>query len=290
MFTALSTDTQDHLRVKLSAHLPERVAEELSHNPTIVTYAPGSIVFSRGSSTDLIFWVVSGYVKIYCPVRDDHHILARIAGPGDVLDRANIVSLSTESTQAFEAQASTRCTIAVTPRRLLLRLLENLDPASLVDLMARTNVSWSTFSQRLITFLGLSFRQRLEFVFEELASRYGVPDERGVLLDVKLSHAELSEMIDSSRSMVSMLIGGMIAEGSLYRIGSRYVIPMSTPRDAAASRNPASTATKAPSATSLVLMTDSRQSELRQINPVPIRGWMSHRGTLNGRLRNDLRD
>jgi CRP-like cAMP-binding protein len=229
MFAATPHEVQRRFRAKLLEYLPEQLADELSSHHTTVTYAAGSILFLQGSPADLIFWVISGLVKISCAVREEDRIIVRIAGPGDVLGYAYVMGPNGEMSQAFEAQALTKCTVALVPREYLPKVLDRLDKGSIISLMERLNASWSALAQRFVIFLGLPFRERLELTLKDLASRFGVQEQRGILLGTRLSHAELAEMIDSSRPMVTRLIADMIADKSLYRIGKQYVLPTSTP-------------------------------------------------------------
>jgi hypothetical protein len=114
------------------------------------------------------------------------------------------------------------------PRARLIRAIEKLDQATAIDLLERLNESWSSVAHRLATFLGCSFRQRLELTFEELVSRFGVEDDRGFLLNLKLSHMDFAEMIASSGPMATVLIGEMIADGSLYRQGQHQYLVTAT--------------------------------------------------------------
>jgi hypothetical protein len=100
-------------------------------------------------------------------------------------------------------------------------------------LLEQMNTVWSSVAYRFATFLGLSFRQRLELTLKDLASRFGVQDKRGILLPMKLSHAELAKMIVGSRPMVTRLIGEMIAERSLYRDGKQYIVPSAAVKNVA---------------------------------------------------------
>jgi hypothetical protein len=127
--------------------------------------------------------------------------------------------------QPFEAQALTKCTVAMFSRDTIMRMIEKLDQPTLIRLTDHFNRSWSLIAHRLVTFLGSSFRQRLELTLKDLASRFGVEDERGFLLTLKLSHMDLAEMIGSSRPMATVLIGEMVADGSLYRQGHQYLVP-----------------------------------------------------------------
>ena len=73
-------------------------------------------------------------------------------------------------------------------------------------------------------FLGMPFRERLDVVLHELGSKFGVRDKRGILLMPELSHADLAEMIGSSRPMVSRLIAEVTEEGHLLRHGKQFVL------------------------------------------------------------------
>ncbi len=73
-------------------------------------------------------------------------------------------------------------------------------------------------------FLGMPFRERLDVVLHELGSKFGVRDKRGILLMPELSHADLADMIGSSRPMVSRLIAEMTEEGLLIRQGKQFIL------------------------------------------------------------------
>jgi hypothetical protein len=99
-------------------------------------------------------------------------------------------------------------------------------------LFEQFNAAWSTLFARYVSFVGSSFRERLEKVLYNLGERFGVNDERGTLLMPELSHADLAEMIGSSRPMVSKLIADMSKEGSLVRGEKRRFILRAQPKRA----------------------------------------------------------
>jgi hypothetical protein len=70
----------------------------------------------------------------------------------------------------------------------------------------------------------MSFRERLEVVLNELGSKFGVRDTRGILLMPELAHADLADMIGSSRPMVSRLIAEMTEERFLLRQGKQFIL------------------------------------------------------------------
>ena len=70
----------------------------------------------------------------------------------------------------------------------------------------------------------MSFKERLELVFKELARKFGVHDSRGILLTPELAHADFADMIGSSRPMVTRLMANMTKQGLLLRQGKRFIL------------------------------------------------------------------
>jgi hypothetical protein len=86
------------------------------------------------------------------------------------------------------------------------------------------NTAWSSWVGAFASFLGLSFRDRLELVMRELGTKFGIQDKEGILLGLDPAHADLAEMIGSSRPMVSRLMSELISEGEIGRPGKRYIL------------------------------------------------------------------
>lgn len=221
----ISDDLRNRLYGQLSQFLPEVLADELIRHHTAVTYAKGAVIFLQGSPADLMFWVLSGMVKVYSPRPDGNISFVKLCGPGDMLGYVNYVDQDGRRLQSFEAEAVTKCTVAIFTREHAARMLEKLERPVLLQLMEHLNTAWSSVAYRFSSFLGLTYRQRLELTFQDLAARFGVEDKRGILLPMKLSHAQLAEMIDGSRPMVTRLIAQLIAEGALFCQGKQYIIP-----------------------------------------------------------------
>jgi CRP-like cAMP-binding protein len=204
--------------------LPEEFITELMDHSHCLPYASGMPVFLRGESADLIFWVLAGLVRIAYPKADGTRVLVQLAGPGDVIGFADAIAPSGRRIYAFEGEAVTKAYIALVAREQVISALRRLPPTKLVPLLELLNSSWSSVNSLQVRFLGLSFHERLNLVFEELGKRFGVRDSRGILITTRLSHEDLAEMIASSRPMVSRLIAEMVHQGVIARQGKHYVL------------------------------------------------------------------
>lgn len=205
--------------------LPVELAAQIEENSTPVTFERGAIVFLHGAPADLVFWLRKGFVKLYLPHANGNRTLIAVARPGEPLGMVANVDTGGRSHQVFEAQALTKCSVGLFSREHMASLLRQLDNETLVRLLGNLNATWSGLFERYAGFIGLSFRERLELVFKDLGTRFGVEDTRGTLIILELSHKDLAEMIGSSRPMASKLVGDMIDGGLLTRNEEhRYIL------------------------------------------------------------------
>lgn len=226
MSSPIPEEAQHRFHAQAAEYLPPALADELAKHLTPMTYAADSTLIIQGSTADVVFWIISGIAKIYCMVPNGSRILLRLASSGDLLGYPTLAGPKDEVVQPFHVEALTKCTVAMFSRDSLIRTIEKLEQPAVVRLFEHFNEPWGLAAHRLVTFLGYSFRQRLELTFKNLASRFGIEDDRGLLLNLKLSHVDFAEMIGSSRPMATVLIGEMVAERSLYRLGHhQYLIP-----------------------------------------------------------------
>jgi CRP-like cAMP-binding protein len=172
--------------------LPMEIIEELLSHHTVVAYPKGSTLFLQGSPADVLFWVFSGMVEIYCPQPDGSRVLVRLSGPGEVLGHVDFIDHKKRRAQMFEAYARTKCEVALLTREHIFKLLEALEPKQLIRLLEYLNTMWSSVANSWATFIGLDYRNRLELVLTDLADRFGVEDARGTLLITELLHAQLA--------------------------------------------------------------------------------------------------
>src|SRR4029077_8513618 len=83
--SSLPQESHQRLHAQLVQSLPAQLVNELISHNTTVAYTKSSIIFLQGSPADLLFWILSGVVKVYCPMPDGKPVLARIAGPGEII-------------------------------------------------------------------------------------------------------------------------------------------------------------------------------------------------------------
>jgi len=213
------------LRTSLSRlSLPPALVDELVERHMAVSFEKGALAFCEGNTDGMIACILSGYVKVYCPVGDGNRTLVRLAGPGEIIGYSDYVDEKGRNARLFEAQVASKCTLALFSRDHAARLLASLPTDSLISILAAMNTFWSENLRFFTTLLNLPFWDRLTIVLSDLAKRAGVRDSEGIILIPEVFHEDLAEMIGCSRPMVSRMIAQMFDSGLLGRRGKQYVL------------------------------------------------------------------
>jgi CRP/FNR family transcriptional regulator, cyclic AMP receptor protein len=221
----VSAQAQEKLLSRLSSMgIARPAATALLERHMLVRYPKGAELFTMGSPADVVFAVLTGLVKVHSSRPGCDPVLVELAGPGDLVGYADFAAADGGRSQLFAATAVTNCCVALFTRHQISEVLKGLEPEALLRIAEAINSMWSSVVYRYATFLGMSLRERLEIVLDELAKRFGVPDSRGTLLLPELAQEELAEMIGSSRPMVSKLLTEMTERGLLIRQGRRHIL------------------------------------------------------------------
>ena len=204
--------------------IPEQTAKELTKLHTELDYSPGRLIFSQGSPADIVLWVVKGVVREICPNPNGTQTLVRLATAGDILGLADKLDDKGNWVRRFEAWTASKCVLAIVTRQHVRDLLKGMNADELLTLAERMHSASSEWVQHYATFLGLSYRERIEIVLAELGRKFGVPDGEGLLLTFEPTHSDLAEMIGSSRPVVGRVLSELIADGELGRRDRKYIL------------------------------------------------------------------
>ena len=221
----------------LSWKVPQEVVGEILDYHSKLTYAPGAMIFWQGAPADIFLWVVKGMVKETCPGPSGNRILVRLATAGDVIGGADRINEKGQWVRRFEAQAVGKCVVAMVTRQRVRELLTALDSTTLLEVSERMNAAWSGWVQYYASFLGMSYRERLELMLADLGRRFGAPDDDGIAITFEPAHGDLAEMIGSSRPMVSRLVADLMKQGEIARRGRLYILLRGGTIFSVASRN-----------------------------------------------------
>lgn len=170
-----------------------------------------TVLISEGDRSDSLYVIESGKVKVYVSDEDGKEMILNILGPGEQFGEIALVDDAPRSASVMTLEPSRMCIISRTDFQAALH--ENPGLAfNLVRLLAgrvRT-LTGSVKSLALMDVYGRVARALLDMAQED--------DEGALVIDQRLTHQEIANMVGASREMVSRIFkdlttGGYITVG-----------------------------------------------------------------------------
>ena len=180
----------------------------------------GHCLYWDGDAEDHLYYLRKGCVRIVKSSECGGSLTVALMGPGDFFGLADPFR---DATHQFSALTMTECEVGAISRDRLAVLLSQH-----ADLSVRF-FRWMSLCQRIaltkVRDLTLYGKQgALASVLLRLANTYGVPEGADTRIGLRLSNAELAQMIGSTRETVNRMLCDMKREGTLSVRGGFLVI------------------------------------------------------------------
>ncbi len=121
------------------------------------------------------------------------------------------------------AEAMERSTVVYIPAGAV-RELMNEHPDVSLGVAKLIAFRLAHIERRLANLMFLSNRERLVHLLLDMADRYGRPCDRGTALDIRISHHDLAKLIGCTRETVSITLGQLQNEGSVWRARQEIIV------------------------------------------------------------------
>jgi CRP/FNR family transcriptional regulator, cyclic AMP receptor protein len=177
-------------------------------------------IFYEGEASDRVYVLISGVAKLSFLNRAEK-VLVGLVGPGEVF---GVSSLLPNATRPFRCEAFSDCVVAVGRPSTFVGLMLGVPLERFSRTLEVTVGRWWAMLQRYTNFVGLSVRERLAGALLEMGAKFGADDARGVLLTLKLTHADLAELVGASRQRTTEQLIEFENQRMIIRDGRRLII------------------------------------------------------------------
>src|SRR5918998_1066199 len=177
-------------------------------------------IFAPGDPDDRLYFLFEGTVRLYKIYGDYKEATTALLGKGSVFGK---LSLAENRWQDVYAEAVTDVRVAGVRKATLTEAVRR-DPGFALKL-------FSSFSERLRqsdevieSLLHREVSTRLATLLLNLSERFGEGNGAGTLIDVRLTHQDLANMIASTREAVSKVMSEFQRDGLIESRNRRVVI------------------------------------------------------------------
>lgn len=215
-----SKETHGLEKLKPFGWLSREQIRVIEANAVPKRFSRGKSIFFEGESSNRIFVLLSGVAKLSF-LKKTERVLVGLVGPGEVF---GVSSLLPEATRPFRCDAFSDCMVAVIEPRVFVETVAGIPLENFSRTLDVTVGRWWAMLIRYANFTGLGLRERLADALLEVATKFGVRDSRGTLLTLKLTHADLAELVGASRQRITEQLTEFEREHVIIRDGRRLIL------------------------------------------------------------------
>ena len=206
-------------RIPLFSTLTDDEFSQLQHTFSLRSYRKNQVIFLEEATGNYMYLVLAGKVKVTKATSGGKETILAIHQAGDFLGEMALLDGHT-SPATVSAMEDCRI-ISVTGADFHKYLMRNEKVVLQIIqvLCARLRQVWG----QVQTLSYSTADARIRNGIHQLARRHGVRDARGIIIDLKITHQELAEMVGTSRETVTRTLARLIRQGIL-RVDHRRMI------------------------------------------------------------------
>ncbi len=183
-------------------------------------FGPKDTIFTPGDPDDQLYFLLAGTVRLYKIYGDYKEATTALLKDGGVFGKLNLVE---GRWQDVFAEAVTESRVAGIQKASLKRAIKS-DPAFALKLFSSLSERLRQSDEVIESLLHREVSTRLATLLINLAERFGENNGVGVLIDVRLTHQDLANMIASTREAVSKVMSEFQREGVIESRNRRIAV------------------------------------------------------------------
>lgn len=185
----------------------------------------GQRIYVQGDPSDQLFMLKVGVVKVSSICPDQQETILAFLYPGDVFGELAVVD---DAPRDHIATAHEDVVLCALSRDLLLKMAAET-PALGYQITKLMGLRLRRFRTRIEELLCKSAQARIAHTLLDLAADYGIPDEDGILVPLRLNQADLGNLVGLARETVNIVLQDFKRRG-LVEAGRRNIRIMNPAR------------------------------------------------------------
>lgn len=188
---------------------PASTLDSLVSAGRVIHLGKGEALALRGAPSQFVYVVVSGTLESSLTRSDGHRHLVSYLQPGDT---TGIVGLLDGLGHINDLRAKGRCSVLLIPKAAL-QELRAADPSLVIAFEMQMAFRSRLLYERLASDQSLPLETRVARLLHTLAGLYGLTRGDEILLNLKVSQADLADWLGTSRQRINEVMQKMQVDG-----------------------------------------------------------------------------
>lgn len=188
---------------------------------TVHSLCKGDFVFQASTSKKCFYIVIKGRVKLCRVSEAGKEITQWFCFPGEIF---GLAELPESHQHSIFSQCCENSEVIAIPLNQFNNFIQ-FSPELAMQIIEQLSVRLKIVGDTLLNFTSDNVKTRLIKLLTRLNMRFGVEYNKGVIINVVLTHKEISDMIGACRQSVTTALGELKAEGNISLIDNHFFIP-----------------------------------------------------------------
>lgn len=175
-------------------------------------FLKGELICQAGDSANYIYLLDKGRAKIYHIGNNGKELLLWFCCNGDVFGLNEALQNRKRTTYV---QACSDCTVITIPRARFLTQL-SLDPETAMHVITILSARLHQVGQRMMRLVASDVQERVRMTLANLAEQYGVREDKGMRIEMRITHQDLADMVGTSRQSVTSILNELKRQGIIH--------------------------------------------------------------------------
>ncbi|GAC1348711.1 MAG: Crp/Fnr family transcriptional regulator [Vulcanimicrobiaceae bacterium] len=193
------------------------------HIFTTCLFPKKSLVFDQGDPTRVVYLIKRGKIRLTRSTADGKEVTVAILGAGDIFGEQTLFDDHPRTTHAVCLEECLLCTAKADD----LFALVAANPVLAMNVAKLLNDRLVDAAATLEDLAYAKISDRLMHLFARLAAEHGIDTPAGIVLDVRLTHADIASLIGSTRETVSLEMSHLIKARRILSDGKALTVPRS---------------------------------------------------------------
>lgn len=207
---------------QLFAGLDETALQEIREHAVIRNYPKNAVIVSEGDDTTSLYLIESGRVKFFLSDEDGNEVILNIQEAGEYFGELALLDGSPRSVSVMTLAPTT---LSVVSRDDFFRCLRD-NPDISLNILSHMAARLRELSDEVRALALSDVYGRVKRLLERLSEER----EDGEVVVEKMTHQQISQMVGSSREMVSRIMKDLVNGAYIEPDGNVYVLKKPLPR------------------------------------------------------------
>jgi CRP/FNR family transcriptional regulator len=183
-------------------------------------FKKNQVILYEEDTPNYLYFVYSGKVKAIQLSADGHERILAIRKKGDFFGEMAILDGMTAPATVVAIEDATVGFIS--KRDFETHLLQNSKALReiIAMLCVRLREAWSMI--KVLSFEDAE--QRIRVVLKNIGDQFGVKDQRGIILNLKLTHKDIAEHANTARETVTRSLSRFVQSGEIEMLEGKYIL------------------------------------------------------------------